>query len=113
MKNITRMLGVSLITLLAACSQDAVSPTASAVTAAASSNAARGPSTPQNARGVFESSEHIGVQTQNVLMFTKGVSSNVEVRQVIGPAGGVLRLPSTGLTLIVPRARWPLPSSSA
>ncbi|MFN8570611.1 MAG: hypothetical protein U0132_01065 [Gemmatimonadaceae bacterium] len=108
LKSSARLLAVAAATLLgSACSQDAVSPTAApTVIASAASSDSRaqgsGKSATNNLRGLFESDVTTGPRVVSVLAFRPGVAFNTRAEKTIGIEGGVLTLPATGFTLIVP-----------
>ncbi len=103
LKSNIRLLAIAATAVLAACSQDAVSPS-SAPSVAASASSGSSAQSAANSRGKaqFESDVTNGVRVVNVLSFRPGVNYNARAEAVIGVAGGILRLPETGLTLVVP-----------
>lgn len=97
-----RQLVIALATtmLASACSDQAMpstAPTAAAFNASADAYAAKAATKSPTIR------LSSGTTKVNVLAFQAGVNTSVTASKVIGAEGGMLSLPETGLTLVVPR----------
>jgi hypothetical protein len=95
--------------LLAACSSldsAPTAPTAAAVQTADQAYAAKSPTK------LTSAVDKLSGRTQvNLLAFNDEVNVHVSASRVIGPEGGILSLPQTGFTLVVPRGAVSAPTT--
>ena len=104
-------------TFATGCADSATSPLApnsAALSSAATANAARQSSSKKSKSSTSTSTTSTSSQEEkevDILRFKTGINTSASASKVIGPAGGMLFLPETGFTLIVPMGAVSVPTT--